>query len=176
MTTRQELLGQLTNLKNNYVLGLAAISLFEEPMALEHLSKSSATFGTYTVPFDRVSKLLGCYADREIAVKEFLAMLLRGLIKESFEVVKDYSKETNQYTLLKGQSWFQFARLIRNCISHNFQFEFNPHDKGLLPITWRGKTITLDQDGQPLLLSFFGYVEAWELYSELNTFAGESLK
>lgn len=176
MTTKQELLDQLTNAKNNYVLGLAAISLFAEPLALEHLSKSSAAFGTYTVPFDQVSKLLDNKADRDIAVKEFLTMLLRALIKESFELIKEYSYETSQSALLKGQPWFQFARMIRNCISHNFQFEFNAYDKGLLPVAWNGKTIVLAQDGQLLPLSFFGYVEAWELFSEFNAFAGSTLK
>ena len=176
MTTKQELLGQLTNAHNNYVLGLAAISLFTEPLALEHLSKSNATFGTYNVPLDQVSKLLGSSPDRDISVKEFLTMLLRALIKESFELIKNYSNETNQSALLKGQPWFQFARMIRNCISHNFQFEFTPYDKGLLPVAWKGKIITLAQDRKPLVLSFFGYTEAWELFSEFNAFAKSKLK
>lgn len=176
MTTKQELLGQLANAQNNYVLGLAATSLFTEPLALEHLSKSNAAFGTYNVPFDQVSKLLDNKQDRDIAVKEFLTMLLRAIIKESFELIKDYSDETNQSALFKGQPWFQFARIIRNCISHNFQFEFTPYDKGLLPVAWKGKTITLALDGQPLPLSLFGYVEAWELFSEFKAFAGVRFK
>jgi hypothetical protein len=176
MTTKQELLGQLTNAQNNYVLGLAATSLFTEPLALEHLTKSHAVFGTYNVPFDQVSKLLDNRQDREIAVREFLTMLLRALIKESFELIKDYSNDSNQSALLKGEPWFQFARIIRNCISHNFLFEFNAHDRSHLPVSWKGKTITLALDGQPLSLSMFGYVEAWELFSEFKVFAESTLQ
>ena len=176
MATRAELLAQLTNARNNYVLGLAALSLFATPEVYPILDTQSATFGTYTVGFDQVSKLLRVSADRDIAVKEFLTMLLRALIKESFELIKDYSGQSGQAPLLKGQAWYQFARIIRNCISHNFHFEFNPYDKGLLPLTWRSRTITPAMDRQPLPLSFFGYSEAWELFNEFHVFANGPLK
>jgi hypothetical protein len=176
MPTKQELIGQLTNAQNSYILGLAALSLFTSSEALDHLRKSNASFGTYSIQFEQVAKLLANEADRQVAVKEFLTMLLRALIKESFELVKDYSDNTGQSATLKSQPWYQFARLIRNSISHNFNFEFNAYDKGLLPVSWKARTITAAHDGQPLPLSFFGYVEAWELFKEFETLATSVLQ
>jgi hypothetical protein len=175
MLTKPELLGQFTNAKNNYVLGLAASSLFVTPEAYLLLDKSRASFGTYGINFEKVATLLRNPADRDKAVNQFVRMLLRGLIKESFELLKDYCDETTQADQFKAESWYQFARMIRNCLSHSCRFEFNPYDKTLLPVTWKSRTITLAKDGQPLLLAFFGYVEAWELFKEFYDFVDRQL-
>jgi len=175
MLTKPELLSQLTNAKNNYILGLAALSLFATPEAYPLLDKNHVSFGPYTLTFDQVATLLRKPADRDVAVKEFLNMLLRALIKESFELLKDYCDEIIQADQFKTESWYQFARMIRNCLSHSFRFEFNSYDKSLLPVTWKSRTITLAMDEQLLSLSFFGYVEAWELFIEFYDFADKRL-
>jgi hypothetical protein len=169
--TKQELLNQLTNAKNNYILGLAGISLFAAPEAYPILEKSHAAFGTYTVQFAQLADLLRNPKDREIAVKEFLVSQIRALIKESFELVKDYCLSSGQETLFYAEPWYQFARMIRNCLSHSYRFEFNRYDQKLLPISWRGNTITSAMNGQNLTLDFFGYVETWELFQEFHGFA-----
>jgi hypothetical protein len=103
--TKQELLSQLENAKNNYILGLAALSLFAEEGSCVHLARSDARFGPYTVPLAQVATLLRNQTDRDIAIKEFLKMLLRALIKESFELLKAYTSDTAQEALLRGESW-----------------------------------------------------------------------
>jgi hypothetical protein len=173
--TKSELLAQLENAKNNYILGHAALSLFAEPQVYPLLERQSASFGTYTITFDQVARLLRVPSDRDIALKEFLTMLLRALIKETFELLRDYSAATGQTPILKSQGWYQFARLIRNCISHNFMFEFSTYDKTLLPVTWGGRTIEPAMDRQFLPLSFFGYIEAWELFATFKSFASTIL-
>jgi hypothetical protein len=173
--TKAELESQLTNAKNNYVLGLAAISLFGSSDAYPILDQNSAKFGTYSISFVQVANLLRNPEDRDIAVKEFYTSQLRALIKESFELLKDYCDESSQDTVLKAEPWFQFARIIRNCLSHNFRFEFNRYDKSLLPVTWNSRTIDLNMDGQHLKLEFFGYVEAWELFTEFQSFVSRRL-
>jgi hypothetical protein len=173
--TKPELISQLENAKNNYILGLGAISLFASPEAYPILEKNHAAFGTYTVEFAQVVRLLRNAKDREIAIKEFLTSQIRTLIKESFELIKDYCDGTGQAALFKAEPWYQFARMIRNCLSHNFKFEFNNYDRGLLPVSWRARTITAAMDGQHLKLDFFGYVETWELFREYQTFVQDRL-
>lgn len=174
--TKQELEGQLTNAKNNYVLGLAALSLFASPDAYPILERNHAKFGGYSITFDQVANLLRRPADRDIAVKEFLNSQLRALIKETFELLKDYCDETNQIGIFKAEPWYQFARIIRNCLSHSFRFEFNSYDKSLLPVLWKHRTIESNMDGQHLKLEFFGYPEAWELFIEFQEFVSRRLK
>jgi len=101
---------------------------------------------------------------------------MRALIKESFELIKDYCDVTNQSSSFRAETWHQFARMIRNCLSHNFRFEFNNHDKKLLPVLWKNRTIDSSMDGQQLQLNFFGYVETWELFSEYQDFVENRLQ
>lgn len=169
------LVSQLENAKNNYVLGLAAISLFGSPDAYPILERNHATFGQYTVPFAQVAQLFAKENDRNIAIREFLTSQIRALIKESFELIKDYCEDTGQSAVFKAEPWYQFARMIRNCLSHNFKFEFNKYDKSLLPVSWGPRTIDLGMDGTHLKLEFFGYVETWELFREYQEFVRDRL-
>jgi hypothetical protein len=61
MTTKQEVLEKLENVQNNYILGLAAMSLFAEPSVREHLRRSHVAFCNYKIPFDQVAGLLKEY-------------------------------------------------------------------------------------------------------------------
>lgn len=175
MIAKSELVSQLENAKNNYVLGLAAISLFSNEKTYPILNESSASFGQYALQFKQVSGLLNQSADREIALKEFLTSQIRALIKESFELIKDYCEGTNQNPSFKAEPWYQYARIIRNCLSHNFRFEFNRHDKTFLPVAWKNRTIDSTMDGKNLKLEFFGYVETWELFIEYQGFVSNRL-
>lgn len=175
MVSKPELLRQLTNTKNNYVLGLAAISAFTDPAALEHLRQSHTSFGAYTVTFEQVAQMLASDDDRQIALKEFLAMHLRALLKESFELIRDYAEDSKQGHLFRAQSWYQFARMLRNCLSHDFHFRFTPHDHKLLPVYWKSRKVDASLDRQLLPIAFLGYDGTWALFQEFEQFAGSLL-
>lgn len=175
MISKDDLISQLQNAKNNYILGLAAVSLFSNKKSLSILKESYASFGKYRVQFDQVNNLLSNLSDRNIAVNEFINSQIRVLIKESFELIKDYCADTNQNSTFKAEPWYQFARIIRNCLSHNFRFEFRSNDNKLLPVSWKNKTIDSSMDGQYLMLEFFGYVETWELFEEFLDYAENRL-
>jgi len=173
--TKQELVSQLENAKNNYILGLSAISLFSDKRSQIILNESSANFGQYSIQFKQVSVLLQNINDREIAVKEFLTSQIRALIKESFEIIKSFCTDSGQSTIFKSKDWYQFARMIRNCLSHNFKFIFNNYDKSLLPVSWKQRVIRESMDTNNFSLDFFGYVETWELFNEFQTFVNNDL-
>jgi hypothetical protein len=44
-----------------------------------------------------------------------------------------------------------------------------------LPVNWKGRNITAAMDGSYLELSFFGYVETWELFAEMQVFVRDVL-
>jgi hypothetical protein len=176
---KTEILSQLENAKNNFILVLASTSLFSDERTYSILDESECNFGTYSISFNQVSNLMRKKYDRNIACKEFVNMGLRILIKETFELIKDYSIETQQEQLLKSQNWYQFARCIRNCLSHNFKFQFHNETGKILyklPIYWKNKIIDISLDNTPLQLSFFGYIEAWELFDEMNLFVKNTLE
>ena len=169
--TKDELLSQLENAKNNYILGLAARALFASEESYPILERSSCNFGTYTFTFAQVAGLLRVPKDRDPALNEFIKMLIRALVKESFEIIKNYCDASSQSSSFTGQPWYQFARMMRNCLSHNFRFEFRKYDMSLLPVKWKDCNLTSAMDGTYLELSTFGYGEAWELFTEMKSFA-----
>ena len=173
---KKDLNSQLENAKNNYILGMAAISLLSNEKAYPLLKESGLILGKYEIGFKQVANLLSNHSDRDIALKEYLNSHIRALSKESFELIKNYCIESDQLSILKSASWYQFARLIRNCISHNFKFVFNEYDKGILPVSWKNRTIETNFNGKYLELKFFGYVETWELFVEYQDLVNNYLE
>lgn len=173
---KEQLKNQLMHTRNNYIIGLAALSIFNSGHGQPLLQNHAAAFGDYTVTFDQLADLLKNGNDKTISLGEFNKMLMRTTLKESFEHIKDYCQDTNQYPLLKKQNWYEFARLIRNFLSHNCRFIFNKYDRERLPIKWKSLEITEELHGKSLEVSTFGNIETWELFQEFETFVENELK
>ena len=83
--TKEDLVSQLEHTKNNYIMGLAAFTIFNSGDGQGLLMKHNMAFGDYTISFKQVAELLENERDRGISLGEFIKMLMRTLIKESFE-------------------------------------------------------------------------------------------
>jgi hypothetical protein len=171
---RETLAARLMTVQNNYVLGLASLALLTAPEAIPILQRESARFGGYDVQFGQVVALFSNTEHRDDACRSLLIMHMCSLIKDSFELCRHHCKIAGELSAMQGEPWYQFCRLIRNCIAHNFLLIFSARDITLLPLTWRGRTITHAMQGGPLPLQVFGYVEAWEMFIEIRTFAETS--
>jgi len=174
--TKEELINQLNHTKNNYIIGLAALSMFNSGQAEPLLERHAAAFGDYTVSFDQVAELLKKKPEHGVVLSEFNKMLMRTIIIESFEHIKEYCQNTSQYPLLKNQKWYEFARIIRNFLSHNCRFIINKYDRARLPIKWGELEITEQMHGQGLAPGSFGNVETWELFQQFTAFVEKELK
>ena len=150
--------------------------MLDSGQAIPLLEDHAAAFGDYTVTFDQVAELLKKVPDREIVLVEFNKMLMRTTIIESFEHLKDYCQNTNQYPLLKKKKWYEFARIIRNFLSHNCHFIFNKYDRARLPVKWGKIEITEEKHGRGLDADSFGNVETWELFQQFTDFVEKELK
>lgn len=171
--TKDELITQLELARQNHLAGLAALALFSNKDSHRLLDNGVAAFGPYTLHFQEISKQLRDPERSEVVAAEFMKMLIRGLIKDSYDLVRDYCDATGQKEDLKLREWHTFAGLIRNALARGSRFEFTTFDKGLtLPVSWNGRTIEAGLDGTPLDLAFFGYVESWALFLEIRGFAG----
>lgn len=171
MQYKNDLVSRMENIKNNFILVMAAISLFYDKRSYPILNESKISFGTNSIDFKQVADMMKNENNRKITCDEFGKMGLRILTKESVRLIEDYCKKSGQLSKLKSQTWWQFARIISNSISHNFIFEFRPGDKKELPVTWNNKTIDLSMDNTLIgTLSLFGYSDAWKLFEEMNLF------
>ena len=109
-------------------------------------------------------------------LKEFLKSNFRNLLTVSWEIVGDYCKNTRQDPKLRNQPWYQFFRIIRNSLSHDFRFNV-PKDRAgnFLTATWKDRIITGADHGNLIPLSFLGWLGYWELYLELYFFVKNKL-
>lgn len=157
-------LSQLENCKNNFLLGLLALNIFSAKDELNVFNDSRCEFGSYIVEFDKVIQLLN--SEYELACKEFLKLHLRALIKESFEVVSQYSKQEGIFNTFKAQPWYHLVRLVRNAIAHSGHFKIKQNEN----YEWRNVRLCFDNNGEPLRIDFLGYDGVYILFEEMYQF------
>jgi len=173
---KQILQNNLKVVQNNFILVYAASRIFCEPRVLNILETlGEGSLGRYNMRFNEIAVFLKEDISKREKNNEFVKMGIRMMLKEPFELVKDYCKLTNQISLFKKQKWYHFARILRNCVSHNFRFEFTNSDKKILPVSYKGKTIDINMDNTDMHLSFFGQSDIWELFCEMGSFVNNVL-
>ena len=79
--------------------------------------------------------------------------LTRNLFKESFRITEAYCRNSSQFEVFKTNEWFEFSRIIANCLSHNFRLEFRPYDLSRLPVSYKGVTVDSSLDGKPISIT-----------------------
>ena len=120
---------------------------------------------------DQIAHLLANPKNHLESVKQFSVVLLRDLITMGFQLLEERCEAVDVMKDLKATSFYQFARIIRNCVSHNFRIEYGNFDRSLMPLSWRGLTLTLPMDGGPLPLDFFSWSHAWTLHMDYVIYA-----
>ena len=108
--------------------------------------------------------------DHLASLGEYWRHVRRNLIKESFEVTKAYSLETNQESALKTEAWYPFARMIRNSVSHDMHFRFNAHDLKKLPVSYLHVTLDATLNDTEMKQDHLDPFVTFKLFSEMETF------
>ena len=149
--------GMLQTIKNNFAMAQMGIALMTDedaPQRFENILKllkdhpETASFAYIRYVFESDELL-------KHTTNEFRNSVLRNCLKETFELVKLYGDETNQAHLVKAALWYQFLRIVRNCLSHDLQIQFTDHDLKKLPVHWNGLTIECAMQNKPLPMRDF---------------------
>jgi hypothetical protein len=173
MADLQHLLESLQTVKNNYALAQAGIALMTFPDAEERLKvafgavadkEESASFNYISYVF-RDDELL------KLATSQLRNATLRNCLKETFEIVSIHAEQTGQLPTLKRASWYQFLRIIRNCLSHDFILTFTTADRKHLPVNWSSLTIDASMAGKHIpMRGFLTRLKALELIEEVRSY------
>jgi hypothetical protein len=109
---------------------------------------------------------------------DFVLNQLHALIRGPFELLSDYCEDYDKAVPgghlvadFHGAAWYDFARIIRNAVSHNFRFQFSKRDRSHLPITWHGISLTEELDGKAMTYESFWHRPGYELFLEMRAFA-----
>lgn len=130
------------------------------------------------ISYSDIADLLEQDATRFSITTDFALNQLHALIRAPFELLSDYCEDYDKAVAegrlvadFRGAPWYDFARIIRNAASHNFRFHFSKGDRGRLPVTWHGISLTEELDGKAMTYEFFWHKPGYELFLEMRAFA-----
>jgi hypothetical protein len=180
--TKNELLAALTNTWQNFAFGLLLPKLVLDD-AWHALAGKTITFDGPNGPWFHISPIwykdvIENPANRQNLIGEFEKSLKRALVSEGHELILSYCEATNQVDLYKAVPWFQFARIMRNVVSHKQGGTLRewPNDlrkKGITQVSWRKRTIDINMIGREIE---FTHQEALQLLADQFEFAQNQLK
>ncbi len=143
--TKEELLNGLNKILNNFLYGFMCSKLVT-PEAWREASRAAVLFKGHENEIQvHLSPLSGRVLNPTLGfTRNYENSLLRAMIRESHELVLLYCHETNQFQIYKAEPWFQFARILRNVVSHKEGGTLRewPKDllgKGVTNVAWRGR-------------------------------------
>jgi hypothetical protein len=175
---RTDLRGQLQTIKNNLALAQMGIALMALPGAKERFIEGIEPLKDHpeTATFDYITYVFGSDDLLRHATKEFRNSVQRNCLKETYELVKFYGDATGQSPIMEAAPWYQFLRIVRNCLSHDLQLRFSPYDLKQLPVTWSGLTIEGSMHKGPLQArDFLSRQKALELINEVIFYVEENV-
>lgn len=148
---KRELLGCYVTAMNRIQIVYASLFLWAHPDTPQFFD---ALYDEIRVElktnFPAVKDFLRDTVATKIACEQLYDMAHRAALNELFPLTKTYCRETNQVDKLKAQPWFPLWALLRNCFAHDMIFNFNRHERSILPVTWSGVTIDELMNGKPL--------------------------
>ena len=152
------ILGRVQTIRNNYALAQAGIALLALPDARTRLDQVFSSLQEY--PEIQAIRYIDYVFENDdllkLATGQFRKAILRNCMKEIFEQVKLYGRETNQMQLVEAAPWYRFLRIIRNCLSHDMKLHFRSYDLKQLPVSWSG--LIIDASMQNLQLPMRGFL------------------
>ena len=155
--TKDELLNGLNILLNNFLYGFVSPTLVP-PEHWKEVSGKSAVFGDVEVQLGPLVRRAfeDDFTARDGFKRNYENSLLRTMMREAHELILLYCEETKQFPIYKAEPWFQFARVLRNVMSHKEGGTLRewPRDlrkAGITSVAWRTKTFDTTMLGHRLV-------------------------
>jgi hypothetical protein len=170
--------GQLQTIKNNFALVQLGVALMAQPDALERFDESLHALRDHpeTSSLEYIKYVFETDDLLRHATKEFRNSVLRNCLKETYELVKAYGDATSQAATIKAAPWYQFLRIVRNCLSHDMQIHFTAHDLKQLPVAWSGLMLERSMHNGPLQArDFLSRPKALELMDEVIAYVEKNV-
>ena len=172
---KHELLSQLENARNNYILGLGGYYMYRTGKHHDVL-RNATLVDSDNSKFKLDSIRLFGERDLSIAREEFFKSTFRLFISEMKECIHQYAKQSGQMITLYTNCHFRVARILRNAVAHDFKIHLDKHDRNALPIEFCGVVYNEDMHGQPLTFEMIKPNAAMQLHEELVKFVRADLK
>ena len=183
---KQDLLNHLRTIHVNFVLG-SVMPKIVLPSQWINIANDSEGFVFPENDFDLSrrfvydSKLLCTdLANGKQEIFDFFqGSIKRNLLSSSYELIKFYCSSNNQMQKLRSAYWYDFARILRNIVSHNnggvlmeWDKELSKPKHNIYEVQWENKIINKSMVGQ--VISFTDY-EALNFFHTMENFVKTDL-
>lgn len=181
--TKAEVIEEFSRQDRSYRLAILATHWLQggtqfTPSAIDEARGLQMKMTDRWISYSDLADLLEQTPARFAIATDFALNQLHALLRAPFELLTDYCEDFSQVEpawqlidRLKSTDWYDFARIVRNTVSHNFRFHFSERDKARLPIGWRGNSLTADLHGKPLTYELFWHNSGYELFLAMRDFA-----
>ena len=173
--TKSELLGIYRTKLNQIKLTYATLLIWSYPDTPDFFDALHNEMKVNIKPFTGISELLHDERAMKIACEELYDSAYRSALNELLPLTKSYCHKNDILDKLKDQSWFQFWRIVRNCWAHDMIFNFNEHEKALLPVSWSEITIDITMNGKHITHGEYSREKILELISVALNFIENEL-
>ena len=153
---RADLLNHLVSLRAAAVYDLFGQTCLHEFFKLWHSGRADPDSLHVTLPEGRMSlrelseRLEQCGPRALVETKRNAnRFLTRNLLKEGFRITQSFCKAHGHSAQMISEPWYQFARMLVNCLSHDFRLQF-PQDEKQLPVSYGHYVIDKSMDGRIL--------------------------
>ena len=109
--------------------------------------------------------------------KNIIDISIYSMVCKSFESIKEFIHSKNIKLNAEEQTWYQFARHIRNAFSHNFKWSFSNQvlkELNKSPVCWKKRKITGSMHGEDIE-GFLSYFDALQLNTTMILFLEQHL-
>jgi hypothetical protein len=181
--TKSEILDEFTRQDRSYRLAIISShwlqgGTYYKPSASNEARGLHMKVLDTWVSYSDLAELLEQDASRFSVTTDFVLNQLHALIRVPFELLGDYCEDYDQAAPgrmmmkeLRAADWYEYARAIRNTVSHNFRFDFSKYKTEKFPISWCGVSLTPDLHGKTITFESFWHKSGYELFVAMRSFA-----
>jgi hypothetical protein len=197
--TKKELLELVDGVSAALALGLASMKTAEndggEQRMIEKVREHGMWFEGPTPPGERVGiegetafSVFSNPGSLNIVKGNFVFILRSALARFGYEAILLYCKTTGHQPLMKTEPWCDYARVVRNTVSHGthtvlnqWPDEWQAPKPGKKPkkshvrktsVVWRHRTINETEVGKEIEFTLY---DAWRLYLDMREFIEKRL-
>jgi len=167
--TKKELEDYLNNKRIPLMISLLYTKIPKERL-LEGLQKSTLTINNDRVDFSTLANSLSKDNQYETIIEHMINLAIKNAVTDYYESIMKYCNQTKQFPIFKNQQWYNYSRLIRNGLSHDYQWDFSRQKKSDFPITYKQIIITYDLHGTLLKKNQMPLSVIWVLLEEMENF------
>jgi len=154
------------------------ISLFfariPKKMLIENLEKSTLKINDDEVILAELAKSIADGNQFNIIMRNYVNLALKNSITDYYESILKYCDKTEQSHLFQNQEWYRYSRLVRNGLSHSYEWDFSK-TKMPFPIKYKHIVINRDLHGTLLTENQMPLSIIWELLKEMENFVKNDL-